>query len=50
MASVVIYGDTSGQIDVKAPAAAGTTTITLPASTITADQVPLATSSTGALP
>ena len=50
MASVVIYGDTSGQIDVKATAVAGSTTITLPASTITADQVPLATSTTGALP
>jgi len=28
MASVIIYGDSSGQIDVKATAVAGTTTIT----------------------
>ena len=33
MASVVIKGDTSGQITIAAPAVAGTTTLTLPATT-----------------
>jgi hypothetical protein len=33
MASVIIKGDTSGQIELAAPAVAGTNTITLPAST-----------------
>jgi hypothetical protein len=36
MASVVIKGDTSGQVTIAAPAVAGTNTITLPASTGTA--------------
>jgi len=33
MASFVVYGDTSGQVTVAAPAAAGTNTITFPANT-----------------
>jgi len=33
MASVVIKGDTSGQVTIAAPAVAGTTTLTLPATT-----------------
>lgn len=33
MASVVIAGDTSGQVTLAAPAVAGTTTLTLPATT-----------------
>lgn len=33
MASVVIKGDTSGQVTISAPAVAGTTTLTLPATT-----------------
>ena len=33
MASVVIAGDTSGQVTISAPAVAGTTTLTLPATT-----------------
>ena len=33
MSSVVISGDTSGAVTVSAPAVAGTTTLTLPATT-----------------
>ena len=33
MASVVLKGDTSGQVTISAPAVAGTTTLTLPATT-----------------
>lgn len=33
MASLVLTGDTSGQVTVSAPAVAGTTTLTLPATT-----------------
>jgi hypothetical protein len=33
MASVVLKGDTSGQVTIAAPAVAGTTTLTLPATT-----------------
>ena len=33
MASLVLTGDTSGQVTLAAPAVAGTTTLTLPAST-----------------
>ena len=33
MASVVLYGDTSGAITVSAPAVAGTNTVTFPAAT-----------------
>jgi len=33
MASIVVAGDTSGSITIAAPAVAGTTTITLPATT-----------------
>jgi hypothetical protein len=33
MSSVVISGDTSGQVTIAAPAVAGTTTLTLPATT-----------------
>jgi uncharacterized protein (AIM24 family) len=36
MASLVLTGDTSGQVTIAAPAVAGTNTITLPASTGTA--------------
>ena len=36
MASLVLTGDTSGQVTISAPAVAGTNTITLPASTGTA--------------
>lgn len=39
MSSVVIAGDTSGQITLAAPAVAGTNTITLPASTGTAQLI-----------
>jgi hypothetical protein len=33
MASLVLTGDTSGQVTIAAPAVAGTTTLTLPATT-----------------
>lgn len=39
MSSVVISGDTSGQVTLAAPAVAGTSTITLPASTGTAQLI-----------
>ena len=41
MASLVLTGDTSGQVTIAAPAVAGTNTITLPASPLTGDQVSL---------
>ena len=52
MSSIVIKGDTSGQIEIAAPAVAGTNTITLPASSGTiglyaAPQVTVLTSGTG---
>ena len=36
MASFVVYGDTSGQVTIAAPAVAGSNTITFPAETGTA--------------
>lgn len=43
MASVVLTGDTSGQVTLSAPAIAGTNTITLPAATGTAELIGVGT-------